>query len=387
MLCNTVARRYRGQHGFLGLWLRVFPSVTLRMRRGIRGRSGLVVSLAAARYDAGMEAMFAAALGRAGPFARRLARNVRARPPWSRRCASALCLTVTLILGSDAVLGASAGRPEATRSALAADGETQDSLRPGGATRLLDQRWAQGLAVLLFLGAGPAFYLWRVRRLERQRQAQEAFARRLLDSQETERQRIAGELHDSLGQTLLVIRNLALAGAVQPTDSGAGAARFQEISEVCGGALSEVRSIALALRPVELDRLGLGKSIAAAAQRLGEGAGVRVDVRLDTVDSLLPAGAEIHLYRIVQECLNNVVKHACARSAQVELRRTSAGLELVIADDGCGFTPALEQGTGPGLGLLGVVERARALGGSATIHSRPGSGTRIEVAVPVRQTV
>jgi signal transduction histidine kinase len=245
--------------------------------------------------------------------------------------------------------------------------------------------WFRAVLAIFFLGAGPAFYFWRTRQIEGRRVAQEVFARRLLDSQEQERKRIAAELHDSLGQTLLVVRNLALQGASSQPAGSPVAAQFQEISAASAAALAEVRAISLALRPVELDRLGLSKSVAAAAQRMGEASGIHFDLRIEPVDGLLPAGHEIHLYRIIQECLNNLVKHSQARTALIELKRGLRVLELAIADDGCGFNPAAEASPAHshGLGLMTLVERARALGGLAVIHSRPGGGTRLDISVPI----
>jgi signal transduction histidine kinase/ligand-binding sensor domain-containing protein len=247
--------------------------------------------------------------------------------------------------------------------------------------------WFRGLLLVVVVGLGPAVYFWRVRQLERRRAAQEEFSFMLMDSQEQERKRIAAELHDSLGQNLLVVRNLALMGTSAHVANGPVAGQFKEISEAAGLALAEVRSISHALRPVELDRLGLAKSIQAAVQRVRESSGILFDLQIEDIDGAVPAGSDINLYRIVQECLNNIVRHSQARSALIEMKREGHGLLLAIADDGQGFSPPPSAPSAThrsGLGLVSIVERARAVGGAAEIFSRPGGGTRIEITVPLR---
>ena len=129
------------------------------------------------------------------------------------------------------------------------------------------------------------------------------------------------------------------------------------------------------------------KAIQAAAQRIGDSSGIRFDLQIDNIDQMLPPEAEINLYRIVQECLNNLVKHSEARTASLEIERDERGVQMIIADDGKGFGTAFltrAQAERPGIGLVSIVERARTLGGNAEIRSRPGGGTRIEVNIPIR---
>jgi signal transduction histidine kinase/ligand-binding sensor domain-containing protein len=249
-------------------------------------------------------------------------------------------------------------------------------------------RWFKTLVIVLFLGVGPAIYRWRVRRLERRQAAQEAFSGKLIESQEQERKRIAAELHDSLGQNLLVVRNLALMNSRAHAANKSIAGQFDEISECAGQALAEVRSISHALRPVELDRLGLTRAIQAIVQRLAEFSDITFEAAVDNIDGLLPPNEEINLYRIVQECLNNILKHSRARRASIECNRNARGLQLAISDDGQGFTPGPSGPPGAhpsGLGLISIIERAHTLGGTAEIFSRPGHGTRIQIVVPIRR--
>src|SRR5690606_38174760 len=150
-------------------------------------------------------------------------------------------------------------------------------------------------------------------------------------------------------------------------------------------ALDEVRSISHALRPVELDRLGLTRSIQENVRRVREASEVRIDLQLDDIDGALPPDQQINFYRIVQECLTNIVKQSHACTGTVEVQADTREIRLIIADDGRGFSPTPPESQADpahGLGLVGIIERARALGGVADIRSRPGDGTRVEVRVP-----
>ena len=239
--------------------------------------------------------------------------------------------------------------------------------------------WFRAAAVLLLAGAGFAFYRRRVGALELRRAQQEAFTRQLLESQEAERRRIASELHDSLGQDLLLVKNLAMLG--QQTHASTPN-HFAEISAATTRALDEVHAISYALRPPELDRLGLAKALGAMVRRAGDASGIPFQRHLE-LDGPLPPGADIQLFRIAQEAVNNLVKHARAKSARAELWRDEAGVHLVIADDGCGFAVAERTGLS-GLGLAGIDERVQLLGGRYEIISRPGGGTTLTVLVPLR---
>ncbi len=237
------------------------------------------------------------------------------------------------------------------------------------------------------LGAGGlalAFLVlrMRVRTHARRRDVEESFTRQLIESQEHERSRIADELHDSLGHGLLVIKNRASLAVGQPADPTRLVQHLREISTMATEAIREVRAIARNLRPFQLDELGLTKSIAAVIRNLADSSDIEFHVSLDPVDDALAPDARINFYRIVQECLNNVVKHSQARSATVGLRWNEHSLRLTVSDDGCGFrTPEPTLLAAAGFGLGNIAQRARTLGGQATFESEPGRGTRVTVEV------
>jgi len=243
--------------------------------------------------------------------------------------------------------------------------------------------WFRALLLLLFAGSGPTFYFWRVRRLERHRAAQEAFSRELIDSQEQERKRIAAELHDSLGQNLLVIKNRAALALTQQAHPDKMAAQVTEVSAMASQAIREVREVAQNLRPFQLDELGFTKSIAVMARTLADSSHIEFKTDLDDVDGALPPELEINFYRVVQECLSNIAKHSQARTATIALRRNARAIHLIVIDNGRGFSvEQTEKSSAPGFGLKNITERARTMGGKVAFHSRPGDGTRIEIEVP-----
>jgi signal transduction histidine kinase len=241
--------------------------------------------------------------------------------------------------------------------------------------------WFLGLgAVGLFALVAFAFNS-RIKRLEKARAAQEEFSRKLLASQEHERQRIAGELHDSLGQELLIIKNWALLG-LENGGNDKTRGQFGEISETASAAIDEVREIAYNLRPLHLDELGLSKAIESMCGRVSHSSGIEFNCTIDALDDFFPKDLEISFYRIVQELMNNVVKHSGATEADVRIRRSGEGLRLSVWDNGNGFdTDSLtaKRAEQSGFGLAGINERAKILGCKIVISSVPGEGTNVSL--------
>ncbi len=207
-------------------------------------------------------------------------------------------------------------------------------------------------------------------------------AARALSAAEEERKRIARELHDETAQMLAAllirIRLVSRAG-----DADAVAALLEEMRREIGEALEGVRRFARGLRPPALDELGLVPAIESHVRALQESTGVQVQVEADDVDGLLSPQEELAVYRIVQEALSNVVRHAGARGAWVRIAREPGCLATTVRDDGHGFSPARVLADRAGLGLFGMHERAAYLGGRVEVQSEPGAGTTVRVEVPV----
>lgn len=245
--------------------------------------------------------------------------------------------------------------------------------------------WFRLLAMLAVAGLVGLVFKRRLDQAHRARQAQEEFAQRLIESQEQERKRIATELHDGLGQSLLVIKNRALLGSAVSTEAPAQE-QFTEITATVGDALGEVRTIAYNLRPLHLERLGLTATLEEMLADVGGASGIEIASAIAPLDGLFTPAQEINLYRIVQECLNNIVKHSHATQASVIVQLREKELQLTISDDGRGFDPATKQpGQSPrsGLGLTGLSERVRILGGTLQLLSTPGDGAQIQITIPL----
>jgi signal transduction histidine kinase len=201
---------------------------------------------------------------------------------------------------------------------------------------------------------------------------------RLLHAQETERAHIARELHDDISQQLAILSNdlQRLRSADSPGVPDLTARSLANVDAVA----RSVRDLSRRLYPATLRVIGLTAALRGLQLELSR-EGVDIDLKCENVPSSLPPDVTLCVYRVVQEALQNVRKHARARHVSVRLTRGQARLALTIEDDGDGFD--VDAALGTGLGLISMHERLEALGGHLAIHSGPGSGTRIEVTVPV----
>lgn len=228
------------------------------------------------------------------------------------------------------------------------------------------------------------------RRYERRQLAQVEFSRQILKSQETERRRIAANLHDSLGQNLLVIKNRVRLAMQPALNQQAMIERLDEISGMASQVIEEVRQITHDLRPYQLERVGLTQTLRGTIRRISENCPIAFASHVDDVDGLFDNESEIHIYRILQEALNNVVKHSGATEATAVVRKEADSVFVVVRDNGRGLASELADGNGlsrAGFGLSGIDERARILRGKALFDSHPGQGFRLTVEIPFPRQV
>jgi signal transduction histidine kinase len=203
--------------------------------------------------------------------------------------------------------------------------------------------------------------------------------RRVVAAQELERKRLARELHDETGQALTSVL-LGLKTVEDADDPQAMRSAAGELRELVVGTLQDVRRLAVELRPKALDDFGLEAALERLADTFREQTGIGVEVEARTGDRL-PAEVETALYRIVQEALTNVVKHAQAKRVSVVVTRKDRAVAVLIEDDGRGFEPG---GDGDGLGLIGMRERVSLLGGRLAVETATGAGTTIVAEVPLK---
>jgi PAS domain S-box-containing protein len=203
---------------------------------------------------------------------------------------------------------------------------------------------------------------------------------RVVNAQESERGRVAGELHDHITQLLCAVgfRCQALTDTLS-TDAGPSKHEAMRLRRMVGQVAEEVERISRNLRPGVLDELGLVAVLRTAAAEFAERTRVSLKLAYVALPARLSAGIELSLYRIFQEALRNVERHARARHVTVRLRQQGAFVRLVIKDDGVGFDA---KGT-TGLGMLGMHERARYVDGVLTVTSKRSGGTEVDVRIPV----
>lgn len=245
--------------------------------------------------------------------------------------------------------------------------------------------WFLALATMGVAGLIWFSYRQRVTQLRRRVSQQETFARQLIASQESERKRIAAELHDGLGQSLVIIKRRAQICLDAPADLERAMEQAQEIAEASTHALDEVKEIIFDLRPQQLDRLGLTGAITDLLAKAAAVHKLELVKELDDIDGLFAKEDENSFYRIVQESLNNVVRHAAATRVAATLSRQPGGVKWVIRDNGRGFVVSAERYEGGSFGLRGMRERARMLGGQVIIESAPGEGTTVWLNLPFKE--
>ena len=233
---------------------------------------------------------------------------------------------------------------------------------------------------------------YRLQQLKRAQAAQHVFSQQLIASQESERKRIAADLHDSIGQRLIVINNLALM-LLRSLDPNRPDQKeidtLKEINNEASAAIEETRGISYNLRPFQLDRLGLNKAIEGLIRSVSAASGIRFSTELDDINNLFSEDLRINFYRIVQESLNNIMKHAQATEVRILLRRTESLLTLTIKDNGEGLKPPSRPAptSRNGFGLTGMAERARLLGGTFDIRPAHGRGTVMIVDIPLGEAI
>ena len=256
------------------------------------------------------------------------------------------------------------------------------------AQREFGDRDVELLLVIGRLIAGAMHQARLHRQLVARERAHENFVEQVIEAQELERRRLAGDIHDGISQRLVTLSyrlDAAAQAAKSIDDRSALTEQLDRARELAELTLQEARAAISGLRPPVLDDLGLSGGLASLARSIPQ-----VDVRTDLADVRLPDHIELALYRIAQECLQNVVKHARATEARLTFTVDSGdngdAARLEIVDDGVGFD-TLEHPLGSdemgGYGLLSMAERAEIVGGRLNIRSRPGSGTAVTATIPV----
>lgn len=245
--------------------------------------------------------------------------------------------------------------------------------------------WFLALSIIAAAGFISLIFYNRISHLRQIAEAKTKYSRQLIESQEAERKRLASELHDGLGQDLIIIKNRASLVLAEDENKETIVSEITTISETASNALLEVREITNNLRPQLLDRLGLTKALRSMLRKVS--GVVDIESEIGLIDGLVSKNEEINIYRIVQEAINNVIKHSKAANALVEIKRGKNNILITIKDNGIGFDTAKVKTNGGGLGLVGLNERTQLLNGKISIISEVGEGTIIEVTIPLYSEV
>lgn len=222
----------------------------------------------------------------------------------------------------------------------------------------------------------------------RENQRGELF-RRIVAAQESERQRIARDLHDETGQALTAIGMglRGLSSKCKPDDKDSFGT-LHKLETLTTDSLKELQRLISDLRPSHLDDLGLSAALRWYTKRIQEDTSIKVRVDILGEEQELDDAAWITIFRIIQECLNNIIKHAQADHVNIHLGYEPKKVRINVRDNGVGFDldiVKMERSRRPSLGLAGMEERAALLGGTVSISSRPGYGTEVEAVIPYRK--
>lgn len=224
--------------------------------------------------------------------------------------------------------------------------------------------------ITITLGFVLLFLYKNQRDLKQKKDLNEKYTQDLLIAQEDERKRVSKDLHDGIGQSLLLIKNKVVLN------------KDDTAKNLVDNAIEEVRSISRALHPFQLQELGITKAIQNVIYQIDESTELFITSEIENIDNLLNKQQEINLYRIVQESLNNILKHSEATGVQFLLEKLPKKIRLTIKDNGKGFNLSEKQNDLKSLGLKTLKERVRLINGSLKIETQPGKGTSLEFIIP-----
>lgn len=233
--------------------------------------------------------------------------------------------------------------------------------------------WFIILSVIVFIAVILFLISVKTRRLEKEKNLQFEFSKNLIMAQEQERQRIARELHDGIGQNLLIIKNKS------------SMVNEVEMKDLALQSINELREISYNLHPHQIMRLGLTNGIESIFTRLNGNVNIKFSLNIENIDDFIPKENEINIYRIIQESVSNIINHSEANEATINISKKENKILIEIEDNGKGFdTNIIEKRDKSVFGLSGIIERTKIIGGSVEIVSIQSLGTKINIYIPVK---
>ncbi len=240
--------------------------------------------------------------------------------------------------------------------------------------------WIPQLFILFYLIILFLFFYYRYNKIKRLKAKQQYFTQQLINSQESERKRIAKELHDSIGQNLLIVKNKLL---LNNRNNEISFDSIEETAKIIEESIEEIRFICRNLHPYQLEQFGLIKAVQIMIKKVSEITSIYISDDIEIGIIRFTVEQEIQIYRILQESLNNIIKHSAASAAKISMHEFGASLKIVIQDNGKGFNKDVLLFENKNFGILGIEERVKILDGSFQIESDSLNGTKYIINIPI----
>ncbi|HEY5124719.1 MAG TPA: ATP-binding protein [Ignavibacteria bacterium] len=241
--------------------------------------------------------------------------------------------------------------------------------------------WRVVLLIIILVSIGIYF---RMKQQILSAQEKQEFIRKLIDVQESEKKRISFELHDNIGQNLLVINNDILKINRNLSEDNPVKKQLEKVSASALQSIEDIRNISSGIFPHQIKKLGLKKAIESMSVKILGEFNIEAETDICEIDNILKNDKGLVLFRIIQEAVNNIAKHSKAKKAKIKIYTLGKRLITEITDDGSGFDiKKLNSHTSNGFGLFNMTERTKAIGGRFNIISEPGRETKIKISIPL----
>jgi signal transduction histidine kinase len=211
------------------------------------------------------------------------------------------------------------------------------------------------------------------------------FIKKLVEQNDSGYRKIASDIHDGLGQNLIVLNNEIIKLTNSITDDPELKNKLNNLGDLVSESINETRNISSRLHPHHIEKLGLKKALETMLNTAFNSTDINCDITIDNIDRLLDISSEISFYRVVQECVNNIIKHSEAKEAVVNIKFSVGEIIADIKDNGKGFQPDEFSGKiFTGFGLSNIKHRLMLAGGRFDIDAKPGKGTKIKIYFPIK---
>jgi len=241
--------------------------------------------------------------------------------------------------------------------------------------------WRIVLIVVVILSISGYFLFTYQAKIKKNKQE---YIKRLIDLQEKNWKEVSFELHDNIGQNLLVINNEVRKIEKNLSESDSNKAELEKVSSLVTESIEDIRKMSSRIFPHQIKKIGLRKAIESMVNKVLGEYEINSGIDICEIDRMLDSETELNLFRIIQEAINNIVKHSKAKNVNITIARTGTNFITEIKDDGNGFDyEKILKSQDRGFGLFNMLERAKLIDGKFLINSKPGQGTQIKIFIPV----